>query len=170
MAKEQNNNFEAQLFKTADKLRKNIDAAEYKNVVLGLVFLKYISDSFQELYEKLDADTASDPEDRDEYKAENVFFVPEQARWKTLHARAKLPTIGTDLDDAMEAIEKENPELRNVLSKVYGKPNLDKTSLGELIDVITDIELKAQHASTKDLLGRVYEYFLGEFANAEGKK
>ena len=170
MAKETNNNFEAQLFKTADKLRKNIDAAEYKNVVLGLVFLKYISDSFQELYEKLEADTYADPEDRDEYKAENVFFVPESARWNHLHARAKLPTIGTDLDDAMEAIEKENPELRNVLSKVYGKPNLDKTSLGELIDVITDIELKAQHEHTKDLLGRVYEYFLGEFANAEGKK
>ena len=170
MAKETNSNFEAQLFKTADKLRKNIDAAEYKNVVLGLVFLKYISDSFQELYEKLEADEYSDPEDRDEYKAENVFFVPESARWKNLHARAKLPTIGTDLDDAMEAIGKENPELRNVLSKVYGKPNLDKTSLGELIDVITDIELKAEHHNTKDLLGRVYEYFLWEFANAEGKK
>lgn len=163
-------NFEAQLFKTADKLRKNIDAAEYKNVVLGLVFLKYISDSFQEYYDTLKSDSASDPEDRDEYKAKNIFFVPEVARWKELHARAKLPTIGTDLDDAMEAIEKENPELRNVLPKVFGKPNLDKTSLGELIDVITDIELKAQHASTKDLLGRVYEYFLGEFANAEGKK
>jgi type I restriction enzyme M protein len=169
MAKE-TSNFEAQLFKTADKLRKNIDAAEYKNVVLGLVFLKYISDSFQELYEKLEADEYSDPEDRDEYKAENVFFVPESARWKNLHARAKLPTIGTDLDDAMEAIEKENPELRNVLSKVYGKPNLDKTSLGELIDVITDIELKAEHNNSKDLLWRVYEYFLWEFANAEGKK
>ncbi len=165
-----NNNFEAQLFKTADKLRKNIDAAEYKNVVLGLVFLKYISDSFQELYDELEADEFSDPEDRDEYKAKNVFFVPENARWKTLHARAKLPTIGVDLDDAMESIEKENSELRNVLSKVYGKPNLDKTSLGELIDVISDIELKAANANTKDLLGRVYEYFLGEFANAEGKK
>lgn len=170
MATKEVSNFEAQLFKTADKLRKNIDAAEYKNVVLGLVFLKYISDSFQELYEKLEKDEYSDPEDRDEYKAQNVFFVPETARWKELHARAKLPTIGTDLDNAMEAIEQENPELRNVLSKVYGKPNLDKTSLGELIDIITDIELKAEHNSTKDLLGRVYEYFLGEFANAEWKK
>jgi type I restriction enzyme M protein len=170
MATKEVSNFEAQLFKTADKLRKNIDAAEYKNVVLGLVFLKYISDSFQELYEELEKDEYSDPEDRDEYKAKNVFFVPESARWKTLHARAKLPTIGTDLDNAMEAIEQENPELRNVLSRVYGKPNLDKTSLGELIDVITDIELKAEHNSTKDLLGRVYEYFLGEFANAEWKK
>jgi len=163
-------NFEAQLFKTADKLRKNIDAAEYKNVVLGLIFLKYISDSFQELYERLKSDEFSDPEDRDEYKAENIFFVPEQARWKSLHAKAKLPEIGIELDNAMEAIEKENPELRNVLSKVYGKPNLDKTSLGELIDVISNIELKAEHENTKDLLGRVYEYFLGEFANAEGKK
>lgn len=170
MSKESTQNFEAQLFKTADKLRKNIDAAEYKNVVLGLVFLKYISDSFQELYEELEKDEYSDPEDRDEYKARNVFFVPETARWKELHARAKLPTIGTDLDNAMEVIEGENPELRNVLSKVYGKPNLDKTSLGELIDVITDIELKAEHHHTKDLLGRVYEYFLGEFANAEWKK
>lgn len=170
MAKETTANFEAQLFKTADKLRKNIDAAEYKNVVLGLVFLKYVSDSFQELYDELEKDEFSDPEDRDEYKAKNVFFMPEIARWKHLHARAKLPSIGTDLDDAMDAIEKENPELRNVLSKVYGKPNLDKTSLGELIDVISNIELKAEHANTKDLLGRVYEYFLGEFANAEGKK
>src|SRR5574344_597231 len=150
MAKENNSNFEAQLFKAADKLRKNIDAAEYKNVALGLIFLKYISESFQELYEKLAQDEFPDPEDRDEYKAENIFFVPEQARWNNLHAKAKLPTIGQELDDAMESIEKENPELRNVLPKVFGKPNLDKIS--------------------KDLFGRVYEYFLGEFASAEGKK
>jgi len=165
-----NNNFEASLFKTADKLRKNIDAAEYKHVVLGLIFLKYISDSFQELYERLEADEYSDPEDRDEYIAENCFFVPEEARWKSLQAKAKLPEIGIALDAAMAAIEKENPELKNVLPLVYGKPNLDKASLGQLIDVISDIELKAQDESSKDLLGRVYEYFLGEFANAEGKK
>ncbi|MDX8409528.1 MAG: N-6 DNA methylase, partial [Mariprofundales bacterium] len=190
-----NNNFEAALFKTADKLRKNIDAAEYKNVVLGLIFLKYISDSFQELYERLEQDEYSDPEDRDEYIAENCFFVPEIARWKNLQAKAKLPEIGVTLDDAMEAIEKENAELKHVLSKVYGKPNLDKNSLGQLIDVISDIELKAAPQPPKggentkpnkggdhvkspsgdlgaasDLLGRVYEYFLGEFANAEGKK
>ncbi|MDQ6990933.1 MAG: class I SAM-dependent DNA methyltransferase, partial [Mariprofundaceae bacterium] len=165
-----NNNFEAALFKTADKLRKNIDAAEYKNVVLGLIFLKYISDSFQELFEHLEQDEYSDPEDRDEYIAENCFFVPEIARWKNLQAKAKLPEIGIALDAAMTAIEKENPELKNVLPLVYGKPNLDKTSLGQLIDVISDIELKAQDESSKDLLGRVYEYFLGEFANAEGKK
>jgi type I restriction enzyme M protein len=170
MAKEQTSNFEAQLFKAADKLRKNIDAAEYKNVALGLIFLKYISESFQELYDKLVADEQSDPEDRDEYKAENIFFVPEQARWKNLQAKAKLPTIGQELDDAMEAIEKENPELRHVLPKVFGKPNLDKTSLGELIDLISNTELKIENEKSKDLFGRVYEYFLGEFANAEGKK
>lgn len=167
---QENNNFEAQLFKTADKLRKNIDAAEYKNVVLWLIFLKYISDSFQELFDKLSVDNYSDPEDRDEYIAENIFFVPEIARWKSLQAKAKLPTIGQDLDNAMESIEKENGELKNVLPKVFWKPNLDKTSLWELIDVISDLELKKAHENSKDLLGRVYEYFLWEFANAEGKK
>ena len=170
MAKDLNGNFEAQLFKAADKLRKNIDAAEYKNVALGLVFLKYISESFQELYDKLGQDEYCDPEDRDEYKAENIFFVPEQARWRNLQAKAKLPTIGQELDDAMEVIEKENSELRNVLPKVFGKPNLDKTSLGQLIDLISNTELKATSENSKDLFGRVYEYFLGEFANAEGKK
>ncbi|MCK5686913.1 SAM-dependent DNA methyltransferase [bacterium] len=165
-----NNNFEAKLFQTADKLRKNIDAAEYKNVVLGLIFLKHISDSFQELYDRLEKDEFSDSEDRDEYIAENVFFVPEISRWKNLHAKATLPEIGVELDNAMTAIEKENHELKNVLPKVYAKPNLDKTSLGELINVISDIELKAETDSSKDLLGRVYEYFLGEFASAEGKK
>lgn len=169
MAKE-TANFESQLFKAADKLRKNIDAAEYKNVVLGLVFLKYVSDSFQELYDRLATDPSSDPEDRDEYKAENVFFLPEAARWKNIHARAKLPTVGKDLDEAMEAVERENPELRNVLPQVFGKPNLDTATLGELIDLISNAELQVQHEHTKDLLGRVYEYFLGEFANAEGKK
>jgi len=189
-----NNNFEAALFKTADKLRKNIDAAEYKNVVLGLIFLKYISDSFQELFERLEQDEYSDPEDRDEYIAENCFFVPEVARWKSLQAKAKLPEIGVAIDAAMEAIEKENAELKHVLPKVYAKPNLDKACLGQLIDVISDIELKAPRppeggensqprkggdggkspsgdlGAASDLLGRVYEYFLGEFANAEGKK
>jgi type I restriction enzyme M protein len=162
--------FEATLFKSADKLRKNIDAAEYKNVVLGLIFLKYISDSFQELYDTLEADEWSDPEDRDEYKAENIFFVPRDARWKSIQEKAKLPSIGTAIDEAMEHIEKENQSLKNVLPKVFARPNLDKTSLGELVDLISDIELKAQDESSKDLLGRVYEYFLGEFASAEGKK
>ena len=165
-----NPNFEATLFKTADKLRKNIDAAEYKNVVLGLIFLKYISDSFQELYKKLQADEYSEEEDRDEYLAENTFFVPQNARWKSLQEKAKLPEIGIAIDEAMDLIEKENKELKNVLPKVYAKPNLDKSALGELIDLISDIELKAEHEKSKDLLGRVYEYFLGEFASAEGKK
>ncbi len=170
MAIEQTQNFESQLFKAADKLRKNIDAAEYKNIALGLIFLKYISESFQEHYDKLLLEDYSDPEDRDEYKAENIFFVPEIARWRNLQAMSKLTTIGQELDDAMEAIEKENPELRNVLPKVFGKPNLDKASLGQLIDLISNTELKATSENSKDLFGRVYEYFLGEFANAEGKK
>lgn len=170
MAKETIANFEAQLFKAADKLRKNIDAAEYKNVALGLIFLKYISESFQELYDELATDQYSDPEDRDEYIAKNIFFVPEQARRANLQAKAKLPSIGQELDDAMEAIEKDNPELRNVLPKVFGKPNLDKTSLWELIDLISNTSLQHENEKSKDLFGRVYEYFLGEFANAEGKK
>ena len=162
--------FEQKLFKAADKLRKNIDAAEYKYVVLGLIFIKYISETFNELYLKLDADQYSDPEDRDEYLAENVFFVPSNARWSHLHNNAKLPSIGEIIDEAMESIEKENKELKNVLPKVYGKANLDKASLGQLIDLISNTELQAENEKSKDLFGRVYEYFLGEFANAEGKK
>lgn len=163
-------NFEASLFNTADRLRKNIDAAEYKNVVLGLIFLKYISDSFQELYERLEQDAFSNPEDRNEYLARNVFFVPRDARWKRLQAKSKLPEIGVIIDTAMGLIEKENSELKNVLPKVYAKPSLNKATLRQLIDVISNIELKAHHESSKDLLGRVYEYFLGKFASAEGKK
>ncbi len=167
-------NFEEVLFKAADKLRKNIDAAEYKHIVLGLIFLKYISDSFEELHNKLVAGkgeyVGADPEDIDEYRSENVFFVPQNARWSYLHSHAKQPTIGTELDNAMELIEKENPVLKGILPKVYAKPNLDKAALGELIDLISDIELGNATAKSKDLLGRVYEYFLGEFANAEGKK
>ena len=170
MAKKDTTSFEQKLFKAADKLRKNIDAAEYKHIVLGLVFLKYISESFTELYHKLEADEWSDAEDRDEYIAENVFFVPKEARWSHIHAQAKLPTIGQTLDEAMEAIEKENKNLKNVLPQVYGKANLDKKSLGELIDLISNTELEVENENSKDLFGRVYEYFLGEFANAEGKK
>ena len=170
MAKTDNTGFEQKLFKAADKLRKNIDAAEYKHVALGLVFLKYISESFSELHHKLEADEFSDAEDRDEYIAENIFFVPKEARWSHIHANAKLATIGQTIDEAMDAIEKENKELKNVLPQVYGKANLDKTSLGELIDLISNTELQAENENSKDLFGRVYEYFLGEFANAEGKK
>lgn len=169
---------EKQLFKAADKLRKNIDAAEYKHIVLGLIFLKYISDSFEDLHLALTMghDTnegpyaGADPEDPDEYRAENVFWVPPHARWSYLHARSKQPTIGTDLDRAMEEIEKENATLKGILPKVYARPNLDKTALGGLIDLIGDIAIGTEAAKSKDILGRVYEYFLGEFANAEGKK
>ncbi|HML64953.1 MAG TPA: class I SAM-dependent DNA methyltransferase [Dysgonomonas sp.] len=163
---------EKQLWKTADKLRKNIDAAEYKHVVLGLIFLKYISDAFEELYGKLKAEEAqgADPEDKDEYKAENVFFVPQEARWKLLLSQAKLPTIGKLIDDAMDAIEKENPSLKGVLPKVYARQNLDPTSLGELIDLVGNIALGDAKARSADVLGHVFEYFLGEFALAEGKK
>jgi len=158
----------------ADKLRKNMDAAEYKHIVLGLIFLKYISDSFEELYAKIKDGkgdfNGANPEDPDEYRAENVFFVPQIARWSYLHSRAKLPSIGKDADDAMEAIEKENPTLKGILPKVFARPNLDKAALGGLIDLIGNIALGDAAAKSKDLLGRVYEYFLGEFANAEGKK
>ena len=164
--------FESQLWATADKLRGHMDASEYKHVVLGLIFLKYISDTFQEKYKKLEElkDTDyTDPEDRDEYAAENVFWVPKEARWEALQAKAKLPTIGKLIDDAMIAIEKENPKLKGVLSKNYARPSLDKTRLGELIDIIGNIGFTDKEARSKDILGRVYEYFLGRFAAAEGK-
>ena len=165
---------EKQLWKAADKLRKNIDAAEYKHVVLGLIFLKYISDAFEELYNKLKAGegeyAGADPEDKDEYKAENVFFVPEKARWSYLQSQAKQPTIGKSVDEAMDFIEKENASLKGVLPKVYARQNLDPTSLGELIDLISNIALGDTKARSADVLGHVFEYFLGEFALAEGKK
>jgi len=165
---------EKQLWKSADKLRKNIDAAEYKHIVLGLIFLKYISDAFEELYEKLKAGegeyAGADPEDKDEYKAENVFFVPADARWNFLLSKAKQPTIGKTVDEAMDAIEKENPSLKGVLPKVYARQNLDPTSLGELIDLIGNIALGDAKSRSADVLGHVFEYFLGEFALAEGKK
>ncbi len=163
---------EKQLWKAADKLRKNIDAAEYKHVVLGLIFLKYISDSFDQLFNKLTAEQSqgADPEDRDEYKAENVFFVPPEARWTFLLAQAKQPTIGKFVDDAMDAIEKENPILKGVLPKVYNKQALDPTSLGELIDLVGNIAMVDAKTRSADVLGHVFEYFLGEFALAEGKQ
>lgn len=172
--KQINERFEKTLFKAADKLRKNMDAAEYKHIVLGLIFLKYISDSFEVLHSKLEAGKGkyegADPEDIDEYRAENVFWVPQNARWSYLHSRAKQPTIGKDIDNAMEALEKENPTLKGVLPKVFARPNLDKSSLGGLIDLIGNIALGDEASKSKDLLGRVYEYFLGEFASLEGKK
>lgn len=169
---EQLTNLESSLWKTADKLRKNIDAAEYKHIVLGLIFLKYISDAFEELFAKLqmEVEMGADPEDRDEYLANNVFFVPKDARWSLLQSKAKQPDIGKFVDDAMDAIEKENNSLKGVLPKVYARQNLDPTSLGELIDLISNIALGDAKARSADILGHVFEYFLGEFALAEGKK
>ncbi|MBK9221922.1 MAG: SAM-dependent DNA methyltransferase [Saprospiraceae bacterium] len=164
---------EKKLWKAADKLRKNMDAAEYKHVVLGLIFLKYISDAFEELFQNLTAQKGegADPEDKNEYIAEKVFYVPPSARWSWLQGRAKLPTIGKDIDDAMDAIEKDNPQsLKGVLPKVYAQEKLDKASLGGLIDLVSTATLGTKEAQSKDILGRVFEYFLGEFALAEGKK
>lgn len=166
--------FEQILWAAADKLRKNIDAAEYKHYVLGLLFLKYVSDAFEELYLKIvnkEGEHAyDDPEDKLVYSSQYVFFVPQQARWTYLVSRAKLPTIGEDIDAAMDLIEKENPKLRGVLPKQFGRPQLDKIVLGELVDLINNINIGNEAARKKDLLGVVYEYFLGQFALAEGRK
>ncbi len=162
---------EKQLWKAADKLRKNIDAAEYKHVVLGLIFLKYISDAFEEIFAKLEAGegeyAGADPEDKDEYQAENIFFVPAESRWSFLQAQAD---IGTLVDGAMDAIETENPLLKGVLPKVFARANLDPASLGGLIDLVSNIALGDAKARSADVLGHVFEYFLGEFALAEGKQ
>ena len=160
------------LWQTADKLRKNMDAAEYKHVVLGLIFLKYISDAHEELYQKLleQKSEGADPEDKNEYTAEKVFYVPTSARWKWIQGRAALPTIGKDVDDAMDAIEKDNPSLKGVLPKVYAQEKLDKATVGGLINLIGTAVLGTKEAQSKDVLGKVYEYFLGEFALAEGRK
>ncbi len=178
-------NFEQTLWQAADKLRKNIDAAEYKHIVLGLIFLKYISDAFEEKREQLDFEFSNPDgewyiketqerylamEDPEEYRAENIFFVPEKARWSYLQSVAKQPEIGKYADEAMIALEKENPILKDVLPKVYARQNLDKQSLGSLIDLIGTVALGDVKARSQDVLGRVYEYFLGEFAMAEGKK
>ncbi len=162
--------FEEKLWQAADKLRGHMDAAEYKHVVLGLIFLKYISDAFEERRQALLKEPGADPEDRDEYTAENVFWVPKQARWQHLQNNAKQVTIGKLIDDAMVAIEKENPQLKGVLPKEYARPTLDKQRLGELIDLIGTIGLGNAENRSKDILGRVYEYFLSQFASKEGKK
>ncbi|MDT8782551.1 MAG: SAM-dependent DNA methyltransferase [Candidatus Bathyarchaeota archaeon] len=164
--------FEQKLWAAADKLRSNMDAAEYKHVVLGLIFLKYISDAFKEVYGELknDPEKLADPEDIDEYKARNIFWVAPEARWDYLQKNAKQPTIGTLVDDAMDAIERDNASLKGVLPKNYGRPGLDKQRLGELIDLVGTIGLGDRESRSKDILGRVYEYFLGQFADAEGKK
>src|SRR6266567_1530326 len=162
--------FEDKLWKAADKLRSNTDAAEYKHVVLGLLFLKYISDAFNEVHEALKKDPTSDPEDIDEYVSRRIFWVPKEARWDYLEKNAKKPEIGKTIDDAMDAIERDNRSLRGVLVKNYARPGLDKQRLGELIDLVGTIGLGDRENRSKDVLGRVYEYFLGQFADAEGKK
>ncbi|MEI7849015.1 MAG: class I SAM-dependent DNA methyltransferase [Chloroflexota bacterium] len=168
------NELEKTLWTAADKMRSNMDAAEYKHVVLGLIFLKYISDAFSHLYDRLKAGEnefeGADAEDPDEYLAKNVFFVPEKARWRYLQDRARQPEIGKWIDEAMDAIEGINPPLKGVLPKIYADPDLNKVRLGELIDLIGTIGFHQDAKGAKDLLGRVYEYFLGQFADAEGKK
>ncbi len=161
--------FETKLWQAADKLRNNMDAAEYKHVVLGLMFLKYISDAFEEHHLELTNEDGADPEDPDEYRAKNVFWVPKEARWSNLQANAKQPTIGKMVDEAMIAIEHDNRVLKGVLPKDYGRPALDKQRLGELVDLISGIGLGSPENRSKDILGRVYEYFLSKFASAEGK-
>ena len=171
-----NLSFEARLWQTADALRNNMDAAEYKHVVLGLIFLKYISDAFEAKHAELDAEleadraAGADPEDPDEYRAVSIFWVPREARWQHLKASAPQPTIGTLVDDAMTAIERDNPTLKGVLPRDYARPGLDKARLGQLINLVSDIALGAPADRAKDTLGRVYEYFLAQFASAEGKK
>lgn len=162
--------FEEKLWQTADKLRNNMDAAEYKHVVLGLIFLKYISDAFEERHAELENDEWADPEDLDYYLEKNIFWVPPESRWKYLQRNAKRPTIGKLVDDAMIAIERDNSSLKGVLPKNYAREALDKQRLGELIDLIGTIGLGDRENRSKDILGRVYEYFLGMFADAEGKR
>jgi type I restriction enzyme M protein len=162
--------FEDTLWKAADKLRSNMDAAEYKHVVLGLLFLKHISDAFNELHEELKKDPDADAEDIDEYISRRIFWVPPQARWDYLAKNAKRADIGIIIDEALDAIERNNTSLRGVLVKNYARPGLNKQRLGELIDLIGTIGLGDKENRSKDVLGRVYEYFLGQFADSEGKK
>ena len=177
MAKKANNTqallgYEAQLWQMADALRGSMDAAEYKHVVLGLIFLKYISDAFEEQHARLVAEQAqgADPEDPDEYRAQSIFWVPVEARWEHLKALARQPSIGQIVDDAMAGIERDNPALKGVLPKDYARPALDKQRLGQLIDLISNIRVGDEASRAKDVLGRVYEYFLSQFASKEGKK
>jgi len=164
--------FEQKLWAAADKLRGHMDPSEYKHVALGLIFLKYISDSFEETYQSIKNDKDAfdgEWEDKDAYKARNIFWVPEIARWGYLKQNAKKPEIGKIVDDAMIAIEKENPSLKGVLPKSYARPDLNKQRLGEIIDIFSSLGLGDKQSKAKDILGRVYEYFIGRFASAEGK-
>lgn len=162
--------FEAELFLAADKLRGNLEPSEYKHVVLGLIFLKYISDAFEAKRAELLREDPEAVEDMDEYRAENVFWVPKEARWEHLQASARLPTIGKLIDEAMLAIEAENQSLKGVLPKDYGRPALNTVMVGELIDLVSRIAMHEANGEARDILGRVYEYFLGQFASAEGKR
>ncbi len=164
--------FEEKLWQAADALRNNMDAAEYKHVVLGLIFLKYISDAFEAQHARLESQRAegADPEDPDEYRASSIFWVPKEARWSHLKANAPQPTIGKLVDDAMSAIERDNPSLKGVLPKDYARPGLDKQRLGQIINLVGDVGLGSPADRARDILGRVYEYFLSQFASAEGKK
>lgn len=161
--------FEEKLWLAADKLRGSLDPAEYKHVVLGLIFLKYISDAFELLREEIAAEEPSEVDDKEQYIAKNVFWVPEKARWSSLQQQAKQPSIGKKIDEAMEAIEQENEALRQTLPREYARPALDKHRLGELIDLLSGVALHDKENPTKDVLGRVYEYFLSKFASAEGR-
>ena len=164
--------YRSELWKMADALRGSMDAAEYKHVVLGLIFLKYISDAFEEAYAQLQKEIVdgADPEDPDEYRAQSIFWVPPEARWPRLQSQARQPTIGRAVDDAMTAIERDNPALKDVLPKDYARPALDKTRLGQVVDLVSNIRLGGADARATDVLGSVYEYFLEQFALAEGRK
>ena len=164
--------YKSDLWRMADALRGSMDAAEYKHVVLGLIFLKYISDAFEEVYAKLETerDEGADPEDPDEYRAQNIFWVPPEARWPKLQSQARQSDIGRGVDDAMTAIERDNPALKDVLPKDYARPALDKTRLGQVIDLVSNIKVGGAEARATDVLGAVYEYFLEQFALAEGRK
>lgn len=172
MAKKKDNTaeigFEEQIWSAADKLRGNIDASEYKNVVLGLIFLKYISDKFDQKYQELVEEGEGFEEDRDEYASENIFFVPESARWKTIAAAAHTPEIGKAIDEAMRQIEAENNKLKGILPKNFARQELDKRRLGEVVDLFTNVKM-AEKGDSRDILGRTYEYCLAKFAEAEGK-
>ena len=165
-------NYRSELWGMADALRGSMDAAEYKHVVLGLIFLKYISDAFEEAHAKLEAerDEGADPEHPDEYRAQSIFWVPPEARWPRLQAQARQPTIGRAVDDAMTSIERDNPALKDVLPKDYARPALDKTRLGQVVDMVSNIRVGGADARATDVLGSVYEYFLEQFALAEGRK
>lgn len=160
--------FEKQIWKAADLLRGNMDASEYKSVILGLIFLKYISDSFEAKHQVLINEGEGFEEDKDEYSYEHIFFVPKEARWSVIAEAAHTPEIGTVIDNAMRLIEKENPRLKGILPKNFARPELDKRRLGDVVDLFTNVQMK-EHGDSKDILGRTYEYCLSKFAEAEGK-